>query len=194
MIFRSGCGQFVQWAFAPRPDLQPTQPLFTGTVAPFVVGKESGGWVLKLWKAVIPVLSYFRILVHDTTQPNGWLSLTLENVYFPEDAVSMLLRNIKHLPDYTVSSQNHVILISCAVRISISISASKTSVSMTVGLCVSGALQYPKERYFFEVFQFFFRSLVVVIGVLLNWRWERGTSGIMLRGETRSMEDSNESA
>jgi len=41
----------------------------------------------------------------------------------------MLFQNIKHLPDYTVSTQNHM-------RTSKFINASKTSDSMTVELCV----------------------------------------------------------
>jgi len=60
---------------------------------------------------------------------------------------------------------------------------------------MSGALQYSKDHYFVEGFHvFFFRMLVIVVRVLLKWRWERSTSGVILTGEPRSMEYSKESA
>jgi len=107
----------------------------------------------------------------------------------------MLLRNIKHVPDYTVSTHNHVILISCAMSTSNFINASRTSDSVTVGLCVCLALSSIRINVTsLRVSSFFFHLLVIVVRVLLKWRWERGTSGIILTGEPRSMEYSNESA
>jgi hypothetical protein len=62
---------------------------------------------------------------------------------------------------------------------------------MKLGLCVCVALSIIRSTIIWLRVSSFFRSHVIVIRVLLNWRWERGTSGIILTGETRSMEDSN---